>query len=204
MPELGRAAGHQHAGWNSPTWTSVLRERKVPRADAGRRHHRKARDRDHRYRRAHRRRIPSSSRSRRFSDAPKSARIAASAPCSIVQNSRSHPGVEVAPFTFIVGFTHRIWRASWVRSRGFAAGNRVGQHARIGNFVELKNTHMVQAPRPIIWLTWATPRSATIPTSAPAPSPATTMAQQTQNAHRQGRFCGQQFHAGGPPRNRRR
>jgi len=59
--------------------------------------------------------------------------------CSILQNATLEDRVEVAPFTSLAD-SHIEARARigpFARLRG---GNRVGRDARIGNFVELKNT----------------------------------------------------------------
>ena len=59
--------------------------------------------------------------------------------CSIVQNSKVAAGVEVAPFTSIADseVASGAHIGPFARLRG---GNRIGAGARIGNFVELKNT----------------------------------------------------------------
>lgn len=61
--------------------------------------------------------------------------------CSIVENSRLASGVEVAPFTSIsdsqVESGARIGPFARLRP-----GNRVGENAHVGNFVELKNTRL--------------------------------------------------------------
>jgi bifunctional UDP-N-acetylglucosamine pyrophosphorylase / glucosamine-1-phosphate N-acetyltransferase len=59
--------------------------------------------------------------------------------CSIVENSTLASGVEIAPFTSVVDsrIESRAIVGPFARLR---PGNRVGKDARIGNFVELKNT----------------------------------------------------------------
>jgi bifunctional UDP-N-acetylglucosamine pyrophosphorylase / glucosamine-1-phosphate N-acetyltransferase len=59
--------------------------------------------------------------------------------CSIVENSTLASGVEIAPFTSVVD--SRIESGAIVGPFArLRPGNRVGKDARIGNFVELKNT----------------------------------------------------------------
>jgi bifunctional UDP-N-acetylglucosamine pyrophosphorylase / glucosamine-1-phosphate N-acetyltransferase len=61
--------------------------------------------------------------------------------CSIVQNSTVANDVEIAPFTYIVD-SHVEASAIIGPFARLRPGNRVGQNARIGNFVELKNTRL--------------------------------------------------------------
>jgi bifunctional UDP-N-acetylglucosamine pyrophosphorylase/glucosamine-1-phosphate N-acetyltransferase len=59
--------------------------------------------------------------------------------CSILRNSRIAANVDIAPFTHIVDSEIETGAhvGPYARLRG---GARIGAHARIGNFVELKNT----------------------------------------------------------------
>jgi bifunctional UDP-N-acetylglucosamine pyrophosphorylase/glucosamine-1-phosphate N-acetyltransferase len=59
--------------------------------------------------------------------------------CSIVQDSILASGVEIAPFTSVVD-SHIETGAMVGPFARLRQGNRVGKDARIGNFVELKNT----------------------------------------------------------------
>jgi bifunctional UDP-N-acetylglucosamine pyrophosphorylase/glucosamine-1-phosphate N-acetyltransferase len=59
--------------------------------------------------------------------------------CSIVQDSVLASGVEIAPFTSVVD-SHIETGAMVGPFARLRQGNRVGKDARIGNFVELKNT----------------------------------------------------------------
>src|SRR3984957_15632176 len=61
--------------------------------------------------------------------------------CSIVQNSTLESNVEIAPFTCVQD-SHIESGAIVGPCARLRQGNRVGQGARIGNFVELKNTRM--------------------------------------------------------------
>ena len=61
--------------------------------------------------------------------------------CSIVQNSTLESNVEIAPFTCVQD-SHIESGAIVGPFARLRQGNRVGQGARIGNFVELKNTRM--------------------------------------------------------------
>jgi bifunctional UDP-N-acetylglucosamine pyrophosphorylase / glucosamine-1-phosphate N-acetyltransferase len=61
--------------------------------------------------------------------------------CSIVENSTLGSGVEVAPFTYILD-SHIESGAVVGPFARLRPGNRVGKNARIGNFVELKNTRL--------------------------------------------------------------
>jgi bifunctional UDP-N-acetylglucosamine pyrophosphorylase / glucosamine-1-phosphate N-acetyltransferase len=61
--------------------------------------------------------------------------------CSIVQNSTLASGVHVAPFTSITD-SHVEYGAVIGPFARLRPGNRVGQNAHIGNFVELKNTRL--------------------------------------------------------------
>ncbi len=61
--------------------------------------------------------------------------------CSIVENSRLASGVEVLPFTSITD-SHVESGARIGPYARLRQGNRVGESAHIGNFVELKNTRM--------------------------------------------------------------
>jgi len=60
--------------------------------------------------------------------------------CAIIQNSTLGAAVEVAPFTHIVDSRIEVGAhiGPFARLRG---GARIGSNARIGNFVELKNTN---------------------------------------------------------------
>ncbi|MEJ7660202.1 MAG: hypothetical protein WKG07_11560 [Hymenobacter sp.] len=46
----------------------------------------------------------------------------------------------------------------------------------VGNFVEVKNSHLASGVRRATWLTWATPPSGRRATSGPEPSPPTSTA----------------------------
>jgi bifunctional UDP-N-acetylglucosamine pyrophosphorylase/glucosamine-1-phosphate N-acetyltransferase len=59
--------------------------------------------------------------------------------CSIVENSTLASDVEIAPFTSVVD-SHLDTGAKVGPFARLRQGNRVGKGARIGNFVELKNT----------------------------------------------------------------
>jgi bifunctional UDP-N-acetylglucosamine pyrophosphorylase/glucosamine-1-phosphate N-acetyltransferase len=59
--------------------------------------------------------------------------------CSIVENSTLASNVEIAPFTYVVD-SHIEAGAIVGPFARLRQGNRVGRDARIGNFVELKNT----------------------------------------------------------------
>jgi bifunctional UDP-N-acetylglucosamine pyrophosphorylase / glucosamine-1-phosphate N-acetyltransferase len=61
--------------------------------------------------------------------------------CSIVENSTLESNVEIAPFTSVADshIESGVHIGPFARLR---QGNRIGKDARIGNFVELKNTHM--------------------------------------------------------------
>jgi bifunctional UDP-N-acetylglucosamine pyrophosphorylase/glucosamine-1-phosphate N-acetyltransferase len=59
--------------------------------------------------------------------------------CSIVENSTLAAGVEIAPFTSVVDSLIESGAIVGPFAR-LRQGNRVGKGARIGNFVELKNT----------------------------------------------------------------
>ncbi|MGP0071317.1 MAG: bifunctional UDP-N-acetylglucosamine diphosphorylase/glucosamine-1-phosphate N-acetyltransferase GlmU [Bryobacteraceae bacterium] len=59
--------------------------------------------------------------------------------CSIVENSTLDTGVEIAPFTSVAD-SHIESGAHVGPFARLRQGNRVGQNAHIGNFVELKNT----------------------------------------------------------------
>jgi bifunctional UDP-N-acetylglucosamine pyrophosphorylase/glucosamine-1-phosphate N-acetyltransferase len=61
--------------------------------------------------------------------------------CSIVENSTLASGVEIAPFTSVLD-SHIESGAVVGPFARLRPGNRVGQNARIGNFVELKNTRL--------------------------------------------------------------
>ncbi len=61
--------------------------------------------------------------------------------CSIVQNSTLASQVEIAPFTYVVD-SHIESGAIVGPFARLRPGNRVGPNARIGNFVELKNTRL--------------------------------------------------------------
>ena len=61
--------------------------------------------------------------------------------CSIVQDSVLASGVEIAPFTSVVD-SHIESSAIVGPFARLRPGNRVGKNARIGNFVELKNTRL--------------------------------------------------------------
>jgi bifunctional UDP-N-acetylglucosamine pyrophosphorylase/glucosamine-1-phosphate N-acetyltransferase len=61
--------------------------------------------------------------------------------CSIVENSTLAAGVEIAPFTSVLD-SHIESGAVVGPFARLRPGNRVGQNARIGNFVELKNTRL--------------------------------------------------------------
>jgi bifunctional UDP-N-acetylglucosamine pyrophosphorylase/glucosamine-1-phosphate N-acetyltransferase len=61
--------------------------------------------------------------------------------CSIVQNSTLGPHVEIGPFTYVVD-SHIESGAIVGPFARLRPGNHVGQNARIGNFVELKNTRL--------------------------------------------------------------
>jgi bifunctional UDP-N-acetylglucosamine pyrophosphorylase / glucosamine-1-phosphate N-acetyltransferase len=61
--------------------------------------------------------------------------------CSIVENSRLASGVEVAPFTSIADSQVESGAKIGPYAR-LRQGNRVGENAHIGNFVELKNTRL--------------------------------------------------------------
>jgi bifunctional UDP-N-acetylglucosamine pyrophosphorylase/glucosamine-1-phosphate N-acetyltransferase len=60
--------------------------------------------------------------------------------CSIVENSTLASHVEIAPFTYVAD-SHVDTGAIVGPFARLRQGNHVGQDARIGNFVELKNTH---------------------------------------------------------------
>ncbi len=53
-------------------------------------------------------------------------------------------------------------------------GSEIGEDAHVGNFVETKRRSSAKAPRPTTLPILATRKSVKAPTSAPAPSPATT------------------------------
>lgn len=59
--------------------------------------------------------------------------------CSIIENSRLASGVDVAPFTSISDSSVESGAKIGPYAR-LRQGNRVGENAHIGNFVELKNT----------------------------------------------------------------
>jgi bifunctional UDP-N-acetylglucosamine pyrophosphorylase / glucosamine-1-phosphate N-acetyltransferase len=59
--------------------------------------------------------------------------------CSIVENSTLASGVEIAPFTSVADTNIESGAIVGPFAR-LRQGNRVGKNARIGNFVELKNT----------------------------------------------------------------
>jgi bifunctional UDP-N-acetylglucosamine pyrophosphorylase/glucosamine-1-phosphate N-acetyltransferase len=61
--------------------------------------------------------------------------------CSIVENSTLASAVEIAPFTSIVDSQIETGAVIGPFAR-LRQGNRVGKGARIGNFVELKNTRL--------------------------------------------------------------
>jgi bifunctional UDP-N-acetylglucosamine pyrophosphorylase/glucosamine-1-phosphate N-acetyltransferase len=61
--------------------------------------------------------------------------------CSIVQDSTLASKVEIAPFSYVVD-SHIESGAIVGPFARLRPGNRVGQGARIGNFVELKNTRL--------------------------------------------------------------
>ena len=61
--------------------------------------------------------------------------------CSIVQDSTLASNVEIAPFSYVVD-SHIESGAIIGPFARLRPGNRVGQGARIGNFVELKNTRL--------------------------------------------------------------
>ena len=61
--------------------------------------------------------------------------------CSIVQDSTLASRVEIAPFTYVVD-SHIETGAIVGPFARLRPGNRVGKDARIGNFVELKNTRL--------------------------------------------------------------
>ncbi len=61
--------------------------------------------------------------------------------CSIVQDSTLASAVEIAPFTYVVD-SHIETGAIIGPFARLRPGNRVGKDARIGNFVELKNTRL--------------------------------------------------------------
>jgi bifunctional UDP-N-acetylglucosamine pyrophosphorylase / glucosamine-1-phosphate N-acetyltransferase len=61
--------------------------------------------------------------------------------CSIVENSTLASGVEIAPFTSVLD-SHIETGAVVGPFARLRPGNRVGKNARIGNFVELKNTRL--------------------------------------------------------------
>lgn len=61
--------------------------------------------------------------------------------CSIIQNSTLASNVEVAQFTYIVD-SHIESGAIVGPFARLRPGNRVGQNAHVGNFVELKNTRL--------------------------------------------------------------
>src|ERR1700722_14003519 len=72
------------------------------------------------------------------SDIGEDCRIGA---CSIVENSTLGSGVEIAPFTSVLD-SHIESGAGVGPFARLRPGNRVGKNARIGNFVELKNTRL--------------------------------------------------------------
>jgi bifunctional UDP-N-acetylglucosamine pyrophosphorylase / glucosamine-1-phosphate N-acetyltransferase len=61
--------------------------------------------------------------------------------CSIIENSTLGAGVEIAPFTSVLD-SHIESGAVVGPFARLRPGNRVGKNARIGNFVELKNTRL--------------------------------------------------------------
>ncbi len=89
-------------------------------------------------------------------------------------------GAVIHPFTHIDGEQAGVTVGAGALVGPFARlrpGAELGDEVHIGNFVEVKNSHAGRAaPRPTTWPTWATRRSASASTTAPAASPPTTTA----------------------------
>ena len=140
VDEPGGTAGHQHARGTGRSGPHFPRAQNAG-ADARRRHHREAGNRDHRRCRSASARIPIVEPFAQIlgnTEIGEDCRIGA---CSIITTPRSPTASRSRPSP-----------TSWIRgskpartsdlSRGCAEDAQVGANARIGNFVELKNTRL--------------------------------------------------------------